>query len=115
MQNLRSSLILNESPDGNLTFTYEIKNVGSEMAILHFNTSQIYEYEIFNKDHGRVYRYSDGKYFLQVLKEIRILPSESLSYDIKIPPLEKGEFTFTIWLVAQDGYQLKQSQRFNVR
>lgn len=115
MKNLRPSLILNESDDENLIFTYEIKNEGSEVAILHFNTSQLYEFEISSRELGRVYRYSDGKFFLQVLKEIRILPGESLSFDVKLPSLNKGEYTFTIWLVAQEGNQFVQSQRFNVQ
>ncbi|WP_217586463.1 BsuPI-related putative proteinase inhibitor [Lentibacillus saliphilus] len=88
--------------DGQTKALYSIENTGNNTITLHFTTSQLYDYEITDANQNLVYKYSDGKRFLQVLKDERIEPGESLEYEIMLPKLEKGRYTLVVYSAAKD-------------
>ncbi|MEH7381359.1 BsuPI-related putative proteinase inhibitor [Bacillus sp. JJ1533] len=101
--------------EGNNEFTFEIKNIGKQERILHFTSSQRYDYEIYEKSGNLVTRYSDGKSFLQVIQDISIAPNESLSFDIRIPRLDSGEYSLVVWPTAKGTSMLRNKIEFIVK
>lgn len=62
---------------GTAEFKLVFKNTGESPLVLEFPTSQVYEI-IVNKETGEeVYRYSEGRSFLQAIQTIKLKPGES--------------------------------------
>lgn len=89
---------LDESENG---FVYTVHNEGEKVETVSFTTSQRFEYEISNAD-GVINKYSNDKAFMQVLEDVTIEPGDNLTFDIKLPDLEPGEYTIKIFLTAKD-------------
>lgn len=102
---------LKENDKGH-SFTYEMMNSGDRDITLQYTTSQRYEYEIHRKNGGVVARYSDGKSFLQVLKDEPLKKGETVTVDITLPELGSGEYTLVVWSTAKGMNQSKQSIDF---
>ncbi|GAB3794110.1 BsuPI-related putative proteinase inhibitor [Virgibacillus kimchii] len=85
----------------NTVYEFTITNESDEEKELSFNTSQRYEYELRDQDQELVKRFSDGMAFMQVLEDIDLPAGESLSYELKLPELEPGEYTLTAYSVAK--------------
>ncbi|WP_176483808.1 BsuPI-related putative proteinase inhibitor [Bacillus sp. FJAT-45066] len=105
--NLISSLTIK-----NKSVQFQVENKEDRVVTLQFMTSQYYDYEIYSKSGEFIYRYSDGKSFLQVLKDVPLAPNESVSYDISLPELEKGEYTLVVRLTARDMQYLQVEKEF---
>lgn len=59
-----------------LVLTFTVHNQTNELVKMQFNTSQKYDYEVLD-EHGKVvYRYSDGKAFLQMIQTENLSPGE---------------------------------------
>ncbi|MDM5206949.1 hypothetical protein LG276_08425 [Cytobacillus kochii] len=59
-----------------LVLTFTVHNQTNELVELQFNSSQKYDYEVLD-EHGKViYRYSDGKAFLQMIQTENLSPGE---------------------------------------
>jgi len=82
-------------------YEFSITNESGEDKELSFTTSQRYEYEL-NQDNELIKRFSDDMAFMQVLEDINLPPGESLSYELKLPELEPGEYTLTAYSVAKN-------------
>lgn len=93
---------------------YTIKNTGKQTLNLEFGTSQKYEYVITDKNGNEVYRYSKHNAFMQVLQELKLGPGEEKQFDIILPELEKGRYTFEIFLVAKGFSHEKKMLEFTV-
>ena len=102
------------SENGSKKFNLIVENITEDTQILHFGTSQRYDYEIYNRDNELVYHYSDGKSFLQVIEEIELKPEERLNYEITIPTLDPGEYTLVASLVAKHYGGQRQIIQFKV-
>ncbi|MGG2024781.1 BsuPI-related putative proteinase inhibitor [Gottfriedia sp. S16(2024)] len=50
------------------TFIFTFKNNSDQPMLIEFPTSQFYDYKVYNAQGDQVYHYSNGKFFLQVLK-----------------------------------------------
>ncbi|WP_165769014.1 BsuPI-related putative proteinase inhibitor [Virgibacillus profundi] len=107
---------LEEVNSGNSSkeFNYIVKNEGADEVELSFNTSQRYEYELSSKEEGVIKRYSDGKAFMQVLKDIKLAPGEELSYDISLSSLNAGEYTLRVFLTARDMSKSEKTISFKI-
>lgn len=95
-------------------FNYTAINEGTRNEKLSFTTSQRFEYELISKKDGTIRRYSDGKNFLQVLKDMTISPQEKLSYTISLPSLENGDYSLTVYLAARGMGQSRQTVLFSI-
>jgi hypothetical protein len=62
--------------------TVTVMNIGSSSVNLTFPTSQLYDIIIKNKRDIEIYRWSDNKYFIQVITEILLQPGEAMNWDI---------------------------------
>ncbi|WP_010676932.1 BsuPI-related putative proteinase inhibitor [Bacillus timonensis] len=109
---LETSLVKKEN-ENTLQFLFEIKNSSEQKRILQFTSSQKYEYEIY-KGTELVERFSDGKSFMQVLKDVAIAPNETVSFDIQVSNLSKGKYTIIVWPVAKGVAQLREQLDFTV-
>ena len=73
-----------------------------------FNTSQMFDFTIKNKSGERVYRYSEGKSFLQALQTIRLkkggtkIWKESWNYTQKGKRVPVGSYTIEARLLGED-------------
>ncbi|WP_100010149.1 BsuPI-related putative proteinase inhibitor [Lentibacillus sediminis] len=85
----------------NTVYEFTITNESDREKELSFTTSQRYEYELRNKENELIQRFSDGKAFMQVLGNEELAPGDQLSYELKLPPLEIGEYTLTAYSVAR--------------
>lgn len=85
----------------NTVYEFTITNENDSKKELSFTTSQRYEYELRNKENELIQRFSDGKAFMQVLGNEELAPGDKLSYELKLPPLEFGEYTLTAYSVAR--------------
>ncbi|SHF76283.1 BsuPI-related putative proteinase inhibitor [Ornithinibacillus halophilus] len=103
-----------ESKSSPTAYEYTIQNVSDKPQTLEFTTSQRYE-AIINDEKGKeVYRYSDGKSFMQVLKDVTINPGDELTYEFKLPELEAGKYTLTLRLVARNALFSKKTINITV-
>jgi len=82
-------------------YEFTITNESEEEKELSFTTSQRYEYELRDQTNELVKRYSDDMAFMQVLEDIKLPPGEELSYKLKLPALEPGDYTLTAFSVAK--------------
>lgn len=105
----------NEQIDiGANVFTYEVKNQTTEVQNLTFTSGMEYDFKIHKKDGEEVYHFSILASFIQAIKEVELKQGESLSYDIEVPSLEKGEYTLNVWLTPQAGESYHQNLDFQV-
>ncbi|MFD2044473.1 BsuPI-related putative proteinase inhibitor [Ornithinibacillus salinisoli] len=96
------------------TFSYVVTNKGTKPEKILFPTSQRYEYEISGEGKGIIYRFSDGRAFMQVLKEIILSPDEELAFEITLPKLEQGEYKLDIFLTAKGIGNSRIIKRFTI-
>lgn len=98
-----------------MNYQYIVKNTGDEPVTLEFTTSQQYDYEITDKNNEVVYRFSDGRSFMQVLRDVTLEPGEEMTFDIELPELEPGDYTLTMYITARELPHSKQSIEFTVK
>lgn len=103
LDDLASSLTSHVEKINNTTYKYIVKNVSDEPKTLQFSSSQRYDFDIITSEGEIIYRYSDGKSFLQVMKDVTLDPGDELSFDIQLPELESGRYKLSIRLTAS-GY-----------
>ena len=65
-----------------VTITVTMTNTGDSLVNLTFPTSQVYDVIIKNKRDTELYRWSDNKFFLQVITEVPFQPGETMSWDV---------------------------------
>lgn len=111
---LESSLELVSITNGTAQLRFTSKNIGPTDLTLTYSTSQKYEYELLNKADGTITRYSEGKSFLQVIKEETLAPNEVLSHEITLSNLSIGDYNFSMWLTFAGGIQTKQTMDFKI-
>jgi hypothetical protein len=97
------------------SFMYKITNNTSAPLTFEFPTSQQYEYVVRDEQGNVIEKYSDGKMFLQVLKEVTIQPNKYLSYKIELEKeMKKGKYSLEIWLKAKGTDHYKRTISFVV-
>lgn len=95
------------SPDAGppqLLARFTLRNTTSDPIRLEFPTSQRYDLEIRNEAGEVVYRWSDGKAFLDVVNSEDFGPGER-NYTVLVPlsgkdgsPMQPGRYTVEAWL-----------------
>lgn len=98
-----SKLAVSLNPLDNMhkEFSYEVTNESDKQMTIEFSTSQRYEVVLEKKGEGEVFRFSKGRAFMQVLGELKLKPSETESFNIKLPELQPGDYSLTIYLVGK--------------
>lgn len=76
---------------GSLT-TFRLTLVAKQEMTLGFNTSQRYDFEVRDSTDVMVWKWSDGRLFLQVLGEEILAPGETLSYEEGWDPVSAGTY-----------------------
>ncbi len=92
-------------------------NRAEDERVLHFSTSQRYDFVVETAEGGReVWRWSQGRMFLQVLGEERLGPKKpSISYTAEIPDgLKAGSYIIT-GVITSTGGSLSASVPVEVR
>ncbi|MEH7253669.1 BsuPI-related putative proteinase inhibitor [Neobacillus niacini] len=113
-QDIETSIIEKEVPNG-ITFIYEVQNIGNEDILLQFPTAKKYDYELFTNRGKLVYRYSDGKMFAQVIKNVMLPARKSLHFTTEtLPPLEKGQYSIIMWIAARGMDSHKEKLNFTI-
>ncbi|SDM39088.1 BsuPI-related putative proteinase inhibitor [Bacillus sp. OK048] len=113
-QELKTSLIKKEDPN-EITFIYEVQNIGNEDIFLQFPSAKIYDYELFTNKGKLVYRYSDGKMFAQVIKNVMLPARKSLHFTTEtLPPLDKGQYSIIMWIAARGMDSHKEKLNFTI-
>ncbi len=71
-----------------------VTNLRKKNLRLVSNSAQLFEFTIYLKKGTRVWRWSDGKFFAQVVTEIKFAPGETRNYRISLSAkkLEPGEY-----------------------
>lgn len=95
-------------------FKYVLSNEGTGNEVLSFTTSQDYEYDLTNLTNGTITRFSDGKNFLQVMKDIEVVSGEELDYIISVPISEPGEYSLTVYSAARGMSDSKKTILFSI-
>ncbi|MFS0862264.1 BsuPI-related putative proteinase inhibitor [Fredinandcohnia sp. 179-A 10B2 NHS] len=111
---LESNLEVVSITNGTVQLRFTSKNIAQTDLTLTYSTSQKYEYELLNKADGTITRYSDGKSFLQVIKEETIAPNEVLSHEVRLSNLSIGDYSFSMWLTFAGGIQTKKTIDFKI-
>ncbi|WP_077619747.1 BsuPI-related putative proteinase inhibitor [Bacillus sinesaloumensis] len=112
---LKSSLIIKSKSNQDITFEYEVGNIGGNSIRLDFTSDQTYEYELHNKSTGERIRYSEEETFREGRKTIELSPNQTLSYQVKFSQLEYGDYVFSMWITAVDGISTLKSISFSVK
>jgi len=96
------------------TYDYKIKNQTDQTITLEFNSSQRFDYAIFNDEDEQVYLHSDETMYAQVVGEEELEPGEELAYRINLNDidLEPGEYVLEAWMVPNGKEAYKASENF---
>ncbi|CAM3658805.1 BsuPI-related putative proteinase inhibitor [Mesobacillus zeae] len=92
---------------GRATFDLILKNDSNEALVFEFPTSQHYEITVSDPEGNVVYRYSEGKAFAQVIKNLMLQPGqkvtwkESWDYRYKGKRVKAGDWTVKATLKAR--------------
>lgn len=83
-------LVIDVSPGSPTSF--RIILVAKEEMTLSFNSSQRYDFEVTDSNGSLVWRWSEGRAFLQVLGEEILAPGETRRYDESWDPVSAGTY-----------------------
>lgn len=102
---LEGSLEARVSTDGTdsttVAFRFTVTNTGAEPLELQFSDAAKAEFVVQNE--GReVWRFTEGRAFMQMLSAERLAPEESTTYDGEWAEPRPGEYTAVAELRAQD-------------
>ncbi|MCL6471463.1 MAG: hypothetical protein K6T91_01415 [Firmicutes bacterium] len=73
-----------------LRLSLSVRNIGSELQKLSFNSSQKFDVRIEDSSGGRVWQWSDGRMFAQLLESITLEPGKSVSFTVQWPLTDTG-------------------------
>ncbi|MBD7938045.1 hypothetical protein H9655_13515 [Cytobacillus sp. Sa5YUA1] len=105
-----------------LVLTFTVHNQTNELVKMQFNTSQKYDYEVLD-EHGKVvYRYSDGKAFLQMIQTENLSLGEKkewkATWDYQTanegtinPGSYKVQATFLGQVIEPEGMEINQTSQ----
>ncbi|XRG77747.1 BsuPI-related putative proteinase inhibitor [Rossellomorea sp. GAMAL-10_SWC] len=62
------------------TFIFTFKNNSDQAMFIEFQTSQIYDYKVYNAQGEQVYHFSKGKFFLQVIQHKSLNSGEQIQW-----------------------------------
>jgi hypothetical protein len=106
-----------QTQNGNLIYTFSIKNDKEKEEILQYSSSQQYEYQIKDSKGTVVYTYSMDKMFLQSVSEQTLKQGETVTFEIDLTEdlkkLSPGTYQFVVWSVAKDRNDVKAEAEFN--
>lgn len=88
-----------------LTLGLDAVNEGDAPLVLDFPDGQRYDFEVFAEDGTRVWRWSDGMFFIQVLGRETVAPGDSLRWSERIEgglPAGAYRVVATLTTVAPD-------------
>ncbi|MFX3673419.1 MAG: BsuPI-related putative proteinase inhibitor [Paenisporosarcina sp.] len=99
--------------DRSYHYVFELKNDKTEDVVLSMNSSQYFDYHLFNKEGTVVYTYSDDKMFTQMLQEKILKPGETLEMEVDategLLTLPEGTYTLEVWSTANESEEWKVS------
>jgi len=88
-------------------FVFELRNDTTEDVKLTMNSSQTFDYYLFDEKGNNVYTYSADKMFTQMLSEKVLKPGETLEMDIDaregLSQLPAGTYTLEVSSTANEG------------
>ncbi|RKX44341.1 MAG: hypothetical protein DRP38_09510, partial [Thermotogae bacterium] len=91
----RYNVSLNET----VNISVSVTNVGNQPINLTFPTAKTGDFSIIDSDGTEVYRWSEGKYFIQVITTLTIKPKETVTLlTDEWKPLTEGTYTIRAWL-----------------
>ncbi|GGM33975.1 hypothetical protein GCM10011351_19950 [Paraliobacillus quinghaiensis] len=96
------------------TYDYKVKNQTDQTITLEFNSSQRFDYAIFNDEDEQVYLHSDEMMYSQVIGEEELEAGEELVYRIDLSEidLDPGEYVLEAWMVPNGEEKYKVSENF---
>lgn len=84
---------------GDVEFTYEVRNDGSEPVALQFSDSQTHDV-VVREDGAEVWRFSAGQMFMQMLQSETVAPGDALSYRATWEDAPAGDYEAAAFLAA---------------
>src|SRR5699024_3402822 len=93
---------------------YTVKNEEDEEIDVQFGSSMKYDFYITDENGEEVYRDSEGKAYMQVIEEMNLAPDEEETFELKLPELDPGDYTITIFLAAKGYSDEETSMEFTV-
>jgi|GEM_PF-3029853 hypothetical protein len=88
--------------NGQLIFTFTIKNQTAHLYNFRFESSQQLDYVIKGKDSPFIKQYSKEHTFSKMPTSAPIKPGGTLSYDVTVTGLPKGDYTITFILTDKE-------------
>ncbi|MBA3071948.1 MAG: hypothetical protein FP829_07325 [Nitrospirae bacterium] len=90
------------SPDDVIEMTLKVSNQSDEEITLQFKDTQRFDF-IIESNGERLWRWSDGRIFAQVIGEERLMPRQSVIYKQKFEgKLEPGTYKLTATVVNRE-------------
>lgn len=65
------------------TFIFTFKNNSDQTMLIEFQTSQFFDYKVYNAQGEQVYHFSNGKFFLQVIQHESLNSGEQIQWKSK--------------------------------
>jgi hypothetical protein len=103
--------------EGKITYIFKIKNDQEQNDVLHYSSSQQYDYKLTEGNGNVVYTYSMDKIFAQATTEQTLKPGEMVQFTIDLsedlPKVKAGTYQIEVWSTATDRADLKAISVFN--
>lgn len=85
----------------NLSLHFSVRNQSDKPIILHFNTTQRFDYSLTEVGKGEIDRYSKGRMFGQMVTALEFKKGDVLNYSSTINGIKPGHYQLSIWLTDQ--------------
>jgi hypothetical protein len=90
-------------PGDSLDVELRLVNRSQEVAVLEFTSGQRYDLLVVNGSGDTVWRWSDGRGFIQALGQERVAAGDALLYAERVPaPVEPGQYVVVGLLTASN-------------
>lgn len=98
-----------------IEFTLKVTNRSGQAIVFEFSSSQRYDLEIADSSGARVWQWSSGRMFAQMMGSERLAPGETREYRERFSaPLSPGTYRAT-GIITASGAALRGSTTFTVR
>lgn len=102
---VRTHLVVDRAayaPGDSVEARLEVTNEADTAVLLRFATSQRYDFVMLDEEAAEVWRWSEGRAFLQMLGEERIDAGASRVWRERFPaPREAGTYVLEAWVPSQ--------------
>jgi hypothetical protein len=110
-----SLLVSPNSPVVGSPINFRIVLRAKQDLVLHFSSGQRYDFEVLDAGGAKVWRWSDGHLFTQVLGEQSLRTGEELTYEESWRPTSAGSYRVRGAITASDPQNLVIESSFEVK